>query len=130
MPSLGRAGLFKKTRRRLQSRKQRETLNNNLMKLIQKLAIAALAIAGLAVATPAEASWHHHGGYYHHSWGPRVVVHGGYYPYYYGDPYYYDGPSYGSYYYGPGVTFGFGGHHYRGYHSYHGGYYHGHSHRR
>jgi uncharacterized membrane protein YgcG len=78
------------------------------MKMFRKLALAAVAVATLSLATPAQAFWFPF-------FRPRVVVgYPGYYgyarPVYYGyyNPYYY-GPGYYGGYYGPGVTFAFGG---------------------
>jgi hypothetical protein len=94
------------------------------MKLLQKLAITAVALATFTFTSPAQARW----------WfgfrGPRVVVVGaaapyyGYYSPYYGYPAYYSYPAYSYYpYYYGAVGIGFGGHgYYRGGYGYRGGY--------
>jgi len=85
----------------------------NLMSILKKLTVGALALAGLSLATPAQADWHHHYYSHHHYYygHPRVYYYGYSRPYYY-SPYYYDDYSYPYYYGGPSYnfSFGFGGH--------------------
>jgi hypothetical protein len=79
------------------------------------LIIGSVAFVAAALATPAQAHDRHHHNY---QWGrhhERVIIYGGphYYPYRYYPPAYSYYEPYGPSYYGPRVTFAFGGHHLR-----------------
>ena len=82
------------------------------------LIIGSVALVAAALATPAQANDRHHHDSHRDRHHERVITYGSphYYDYGYYPPAYSYYQPYSPYHYGPSVTFGFGGHHFRNYH--------------